>query len=131
MRRQRHAVGTVKNRTQALTYEHQACPRCSHPASADEKTCSRCGEALGGRVAHRARRIAGLLWPAGVPVVATIMIAAIVSMYATTLLWGTRVGLSEDAAIPCAAPRAQLPLHARTVRTEQLEDVVEQRHSAR
>src|SRR5688572_30443597 len=92
-------VGTVKNRAQALTYEHQTCPRCAHPASADEKICTRCGEALGGKVAHRARRIAGLLWPAGVPVVATVMIAAVASLYATTLLWGTRVGLSEGMAI--------------------------------
>src|SRR5687767_7377644 len=39
-------VGTVKNRAQVLTYEHQTCPRCSHPASADEKVCTRCGESL-------------------------------------------------------------------------------------
>jgi membrane associated rhomboid family serine protease len=92
-------VGSVKNRAQVLTYEHKTCPRCSHPAGADDKVCTRCGEELGGMVAHRARKLAGILWPAGVPVVATVMIAAIVSIYATTLLWGTRVGLSEGSAI--------------------------------
>src|SRR5687767_10261359 len=92
-------VGSVKNRATALSYEHQACPRCSHPAGADETVCTRCGEPLGGKLAHRARRFAGLLWPAGAPVVATVLIAAIASLYATTLLWGPRAGLSEGMAL--------------------------------
>src|SRR5215211_976022 len=88
-------VGSVKNRSQALTYQHQTCPRCAHPASADEKLCTRCGEALHGRTAQRARRVAAMLWPEGAPVVATLMIAAIAALYVTTLLWGSRVGLSR------------------------------------
>lgn len=92
-------VGTVKNRAQVLSYEHQVCPRCSHPAGADERTCSRCGEALGGKLAHRARRLAGMLWIPGAPVVPTVMIAAIAALYATTLVWGTRVGLTDGMAL--------------------------------
>jgi membrane associated rhomboid family serine protease len=92
-------VGSVKNRSQVLAYEHQTCPRCAHPAGADEKICTRCGEALGGRTAHRARRIAGMLWIEGAPVVATVMIAAIAALYATTLVWGARLGLTEGMAI--------------------------------
>lgn len=92
-------VGSVKNRAQVLSYEHQTCPRCSHPAGADEKVCTRCGEELGGRIAHRARRIGGMLWPQGAPVIATVMIAAIGALYATTVVWGTKVGLSEGLAL--------------------------------
>jgi len=92
-------VGAVKNRAQVLSYEHQTCPRCSHPAGADEKVCTRCGEALGGRAAHRARRLAAMLWIQGAPVVATVMIAAIASLYATTLVWGARVELTEGMAL--------------------------------
>ena len=92
-------VGSVKNRAQVLSYEHQTCPRCSHPAAADEKSCTRCGEALGGRMAHRARRLAGMLWVEGAPVVATVLIAAIAALYATTLVWGTRAGLTEGFAL--------------------------------
>jgi membrane associated rhomboid family serine protease len=92
-------VGSVKNRAQALSYEHQTCPRCAHPAGADEKICTRCNEPLGGKVAHRARRVAGMLWIEGAPVVATVMIAAIASLYATTLVWGTRMGLTHGIAL--------------------------------
>lgn len=91
-------VGSVKNRAQAITYEHQTCPRCTHPASADEKVCSRCGEVLGGRTAQRMRRVAGMLWIEGAPVVATVLIAAIAALYATTLVWGARTGLTEGMA---------------------------------
>jgi len=92
-------MGSVKNRAQVLSYEHQTCPRCSHPAGADQKVCTRCGEELGGNTAHRARKIAGMLWPEGVPVIATVMIAAVGALYATTLVWGTKVGLSEGLAL--------------------------------
>jgi membrane associated rhomboid family serine protease len=92
-------VGSVKNRAQALSYEHQTCPRCSHPASADEKICTRCNEPLGGKLAHRARRLAGMMWIEGAPVVATVLIAAIGTLYVTTLVWGTKVGLSEGFAL--------------------------------
>lgn len=92
-------VASFENRTQAVSYQHQACPRCSHPAGADETTCTRCGEPLGGALAHRARRIAALVWPEGVPVVPTVLVAAIAALYATMLLWGTRTGLSQGFAI--------------------------------
>lgn len=92
-------VGAVKNRAQVLSYEHQTCPRCAHPASADEKLCTRCGEALGGKLAHRARKLGGMLWIEGAPVVATVLIAAIAALYVTTLVWGTRTGLTSGVAI--------------------------------
>lgn len=84
-----------KNRAQALTYEHQTCPRCSHPAGGDERECSRCGEPLGGRIAHRARRLGALVWAPDTPVVATVLVAAIIAMYAVTVLWASRVGLQS------------------------------------
>lgn len=92
-------VGSVKNRAQALAYEHQACPRCSHPAGADETSCTRCGEPLGGKLAHRARRLGGMLWIEGAPVVATVLIAAIAALYVTTLVWCNRVGLASGFAL--------------------------------
>lgn len=88
-------VGSVKNRAQAVTYAHQTCPKCSHPAGADEKQCSRCGEPLGGVAAQRARRMFALVWGASTPVVPTVLIAAIVGMYATTAVWDSKVGLSH------------------------------------
>lgn len=92
-------VGSVKNRAQAVSYAHKTCPRCSHPAGADEKVCTRCGEELGGMLAHRARRFAGLVWAPGTPFVATVMTGAIVAMYATMLLWGRQVGLVDRVAL--------------------------------
>jgi membrane associated rhomboid family serine protease len=92
-------VGSLKNRAQAVSYQHQTCPRCSHPAGADERTCTRCGEALGGAMAHRARRLAGLVWAPGTPFVATVLTGAIVAIYATTLLWGRQVGLVDRVAL--------------------------------
>jgi membrane associated rhomboid family serine protease len=89
-----------KNRAQALTYEHQTCPRCSHPAGGDERECTRCGEPLGGRTAHRARKLAGLLWAPDTPVVATVMVMAIIAMYAVTVLWAPRVGLESFGLAP-------------------------------
>jgi rhomboid protease GluP len=88
-------VGSMKNRAQAVGYAHQTCPRCSHPAGADERTCTRCGEPMGGRLAHRARRLAGLAWAPGTPFVATLVTAAIAAFYATTLMWGRQVGLVD------------------------------------
>ncbi len=92
-------VGSVKNRAQAVRYAHKTCPRCSHPAGADEKVCTRCGEALDSMLAHRARRVAGLVWAPGTPFVATVVTGAIVAMYATMLLWGRQVGLVEGIAL--------------------------------
>lgn len=92
-------VASFKNRAQAVGYAHQTCPRCSHPADAAERTCTRCGEPLGGRLAHRARRLAGLAWGPGTPFVATVLTAAIVAFYATTLLWGRQVGLVDRVAL--------------------------------
>jgi membrane associated rhomboid family serine protease len=92
-------VGSFKNRAQAVGYAHQTCPRCSHPAGADERVCTRCSEPLGGRLAHRARRLAGLAWAPGTPFVATILTAMIAAFYATTLLWGRQVGLVDRLAL--------------------------------
>jgi rhomboid protease GluP len=87
-------VASIKNRSQALTYAHQTCPRCNHPADAADKVCSRCGEALGGRLAHQARRAAALVWAPNLPFVATVLVAAIAGMYVTSVMWGPRVGLA-------------------------------------
>lgn len=86
-------VGRFKNRTQSLSYEHQTCPGCNHPAGADEKVCTRCGHALGGRTAHRARRLLGLVWAQGTPVAATILTAAIAAVYLVSSMWGANQGL--------------------------------------
>ena len=80
-------VGSLKNRTQALHYEHQTCPACGHPAGSDERTCSRCQEPLGGKVMHRARKLFALAWFGDAPVVATLLMLAIGATYAATLLW--------------------------------------------
>src|SRR4051812_27441684 len=84
---------SLDNRTQALRYEHKTCPSCGHPAGSDETVCVRCGDALDGRLAHRARKLGALVWPAGVPVVATLLLAMISVMYVMTLLWTRQVGL--------------------------------------
>ncbi len=86
-------VGRFKNRTQTLAYQHQTCPECSHPADADAKVCTRCGVALGGRTAHRARRLLGLVWADGMPVAATILTTAIAAMYVVSSMWGPNQGL--------------------------------------
>ena len=80
-------VGTLKNRSQSLTYAHQTCPACGHPAGAEEKTCTRCNEPLGGKVMHRARRLFALAWFGNAPVVATLLLLANGAIYAATLLW--------------------------------------------
>lgn len=85
-------TSSFKNRTQALTYAHQVCPRCSHPAGADERVCTRCGEALGGRVAHQARRLATMVW-GDAPFVATVITAAILALYLAPLVWANQVGI--------------------------------------
>lgn len=87
-------VGTVKNRAQAIRYAHQACPRCTHPAAADEKTCTRCGEPLPGLIEQRVRRTFGVLWDPETPVVATLLTCAIAAIYVVSLLWGSRTGLT-------------------------------------
>jgi membrane associated rhomboid family serine protease len=83
----------IANRTQTLSYQHQTCPECSHPAGADENVCTRCGHALGGRLAHRARRVFGLLWERGTPVAATVLTGAIAAMYLASSMWGPNHGL--------------------------------------
>jgi membrane associated rhomboid family serine protease len=87
------------NRTRALTYEHQTCPACSHPAGADERTCSRCGEPLGGRVAQKLRRVGGLVWASDQPVVASLLVAACTAMYLGTLMWSRQSELAPGMAL--------------------------------
>lgn len=86
-------AGRFKNRTQALSYQHQTCPECSHPADAEAKVCTRCGFALGGRTAHRARRLLGMVWAQGTPVTATVLTATIAVVYVVSSMWGSRQGL--------------------------------------
>ncbi len=86
-------VGTVKNRAQAVSYAHQACPRCTHPAGADEKVCTRCGEPLSGLIEQRVRRTFGFLWEPETPVVATVLTCAIASRYVVTLLWALWIAI--------------------------------------
>jgi rhomboid protease GluP len=97
---------SLANRTKALSYEHQTCPSCGHPASADEKVCTRCGDALGGRMAHRLRKAGALVWAPGVPVVATLLCASIAVMYVVMLVWAGQHG-SPDIGLT-AKPRALL-----------------------
>lgn len=92
-------VGSLRNRGQALSYAHQTCPRCTHPAARDEQVCSRCAEPLDGLFLQRARRLGGMLWLDGAPVAATLLVAAIAAMYATTLIWGREVGLVHGMAV--------------------------------
>lgn len=84
---------SLDNRTQALRYEHKVCPSCGHPAGIDEQVCTRCGDAMGGRAAHRARKLGALVWDSSLPVVATLLVASIGTMYIVTLVWGKQVGL--------------------------------------
>lgn len=86
-------VGAARNRSQALTYQHQTCPACSHPASSDERTCSRCGEPLAGAGMQRLQRLIALVWPSDRPVVATLLGAAIIATYAATVLWSRQLGM--------------------------------------
>jgi len=86
-------VGRVRNRAQAVTYAHQTCPRCSHPAGADEKVCTRCTEPLGGRTVQRVGRAMGSLWESNTPVVATMLTCAIGALYVVSILWSSRVGI--------------------------------------
>lgn len=88
-------MGSAKNRAQAIRYAHQVCPRCTHPAGADEKICTRCGEPLGGVIEQRVRRVFGALWDSDTPVVATFVTCAIAAIYVVTLLWGSRTGLAS------------------------------------
>ena len=84
---------SLRNRSHALTYEHQTCPACGHPAGADERTCTRCNEPLGGKTMHRARRLFAMAWLGDAPVVATLLLFAIGATYAATVLWSRQHGL--------------------------------------
>ena len=42
------AQGVARERRAALTYEHKVCPKCGHPAGADETICTRCETHMGG-----------------------------------------------------------------------------------
>lgn len=96
-------LGSMKNRSQAITYAHQTCPRCSHPAGSDERTCTRCGEPLGGAVAQKAGRVLSSLWPAERPMVATLLGAAIIATYAATVLASRATGTGSAILGPSSA----------------------------
>ena len=76
---------SVANRSQALTYEHQLCPSCGHPAGKDEKTCTRCGARLHGATVHKASRLFSALVPEGLPVVTMVYLAACVGLFLVNL----------------------------------------------
>ncbi len=80
---------SLGNRTRALRYEHQTCPSCGHPASADEKLCTRCGDALG-----------AMVWEPNTPVVATLLCASIAVVYVVMLLWSRQQGLDRFSLMP-------------------------------
>src|SRR5215813_6749781 len=90
---------SLANRSKALSYQHQTCPSCGHPASADEKLCTRCGEALGGRLAHQLRKAAALVWAPDTPVVATLLCASIGVIYVVMMLWSGQQGLGVGVAM--------------------------------
>jgi len=75
----------LANRSQSLTYEHQLCPKCGHPAAKDEKTCTRCGARLLGVTISRASRALAWIVPEGVPVVTMVYIAACAALYFVTV----------------------------------------------
>jgi membrane associated rhomboid family serine protease len=88
------------NRKTALTYEHKTCPSCGHPADADEQTCTRCGAHMGGRLTHRARRAAALLWGEDTPVVTSTLAISLIAIYAITIVWGKQVGVASAPLMP-------------------------------
>jgi rhomboid protease GluP len=75
----------VENPVRSLAYEHQLCPDCGHPASRDEKTCTRCGAKLHGVGVSRARRAMGFLVPAEFPLATAVFIAACAGLYLVTV----------------------------------------------
>jgi len=81
------------NRTTSLRYEHKVCPQCGHPAGADERICTRCETRMGGRTAHRARRLLGMVWAPDAPMITSLIMLACIATYAMTLVWQHRVGL--------------------------------------
>jgi membrane associated rhomboid family serine protease len=88
------------NRKTALTYEHKTCPSCGHPADASEQTCTHCGAHMGGRMTHRARRAAALLWGADTPIVTSALAITLVAIYAITIVWDHKVGVSSPPMMP-------------------------------
>lgn len=85
----REALGrrfrSASNRSRSLAYEHQLCPSCGHPASKEERVCSRCGTRLQGAALNRAGRALGWLIPEGFPVVTATILAACVALYFVTV----------------------------------------------
>lgn len=84
---------SLANRRAALTYEHKVCPQCGHPAGADETICTRCDTHMGGRTAHRARRLVGMVWSPDLPMVTSLIALACITTYAIVLFWQRQVGL--------------------------------------
>ena len=89
--------GSLVNRGTALTYEHKTCGSCGHPAGADETTCTRCGAQMGGRLAHRARRMGALFWTPDTPVVTSLIGITLIATYAVMLLWDRQQHLASGA----------------------------------
>jgi rhomboid protease GluP len=78
-------VRSAGNRSKSLAYEHQLCPSCGHPASKDDKECSRCGARLYGATFNRAGRALGWLMPEGFPVATATILAACIGLYFVTV----------------------------------------------
>ncbi len=76
---------SVTQPSKTPAYEHQLCPSCGHPASKEEKVCTRCGSKLRGTAVGQASKALGWLIPEGLPVVTMVFLAACVGLYVISL----------------------------------------------
>lgn len=91
--RQRSAL---ENRGQALTYAHQTCPACHHPAAADDQVCTRCGARLLGATRQRAGRLLNVLVPEGVPLVTVAVMATSAALFLVVEQLGRAIAEQVD-----------------------------------
>ena len=73
------------NPPERKVYEHKACPRCGHPASKDEKTCTSCGADLPSASVLKASRAMSWLIPEGLPLGTMLFLAACGALYFVTV----------------------------------------------
>lgn len=92
----RRSARSAANRSKSLTYEHQLCPECGHPASKEDKLCSRCGARLRGAALGKAGKLLGWLIPDGFPVVTGGILAACAALYFVTVK-GTHAMMGDEA----------------------------------
>jgi membrane associated rhomboid family serine protease len=74
------------NRGAAVTYGHQTCPSCSHPADRGAAECSRCGARLSGMAVQRTRRVASAVG-LDLPVVTIGLLLVFAALLLATLSW--------------------------------------------